>query len=396
MQRKRLDSWKSIAEYLQRSTRTAQRWHAAHGLPIHHLPGEKGAAFAYADEIDAWLPTVSRLQPATSGTSAAATSRANQLLATANQLWQIRSERNIHSISKLYREAIDEDPGNVDAFIGLANTLIFACIHGMLAGAVGYPRAQEALHRISGAEPLNLDARCCAAWLDLVWKRKWERARAAFEHVLLEEPRNTSALFGKAMLCIAEGRLVEALDLSWEAWGLNTLVEPLSAMLCWIPYLEGKYHKALQQISDVRVSGAYGATYAAIEALALIQTDSLRPHLERFEALTYDYPNDRTLDGVLGYVYAKSGDGERAHTTIQQLRSDPKNTAYAAALVWIGLNRHEEALHSLKACYASGSRWSFGFRADPMLKPLTRNAQFAALLERAGPRRANPASGNGG
>lgn len=50
-----LDSWKEIATYIRRDTRTAMRW-AAHGMPVHHVPGSpRGRVFAYAAEIDAWL-----------------------------------------------------------------------------------------------------------------------------------------------------------------------------------------------------------------------------------------------------------------------------------------------------------------------------------------------------
>jgi hypothetical protein len=55
MAKLRLDSWKSIAEYLERSARTVQRWHAYLGLPVHHFDGRKGSVFAYAEEIDRWL-----------------------------------------------------------------------------------------------------------------------------------------------------------------------------------------------------------------------------------------------------------------------------------------------------------------------------------------------------
>ena len=54
-QRRRLDSWKEIAEYLGRDVRTATRWEAQ-GLPLHRVPGGKGTSvFAYTDEIDAWM-----------------------------------------------------------------------------------------------------------------------------------------------------------------------------------------------------------------------------------------------------------------------------------------------------------------------------------------------------
>jgi hypothetical protein len=51
----RLDSWKSIAAYLNRDIRTVRRWEAL-GLPIRRVAGGRGrSVFAYASEIDAWL-----------------------------------------------------------------------------------------------------------------------------------------------------------------------------------------------------------------------------------------------------------------------------------------------------------------------------------------------------
>ena len=53
---KRLDSWKSIAEYLERDVRSVQRWEKERGLPVHRVPGERGGTvFAYPEELDSWL-----------------------------------------------------------------------------------------------------------------------------------------------------------------------------------------------------------------------------------------------------------------------------------------------------------------------------------------------------
>lgn len=54
--KRRLDSWKEIAEYLGRDVRTVIRWEKEKELPIRRVPGGKRAGvFAYADEIDAWM-----------------------------------------------------------------------------------------------------------------------------------------------------------------------------------------------------------------------------------------------------------------------------------------------------------------------------------------------------
>jgi Tol biopolymer transport system component len=51
----RLDSWKEIAAYLNRTERTVSRWEKR-GLPVYRVPGgQNQAVFAYKPEIDAWL-----------------------------------------------------------------------------------------------------------------------------------------------------------------------------------------------------------------------------------------------------------------------------------------------------------------------------------------------------
>ena len=51
----RLDSWKEIANYLQRSVRTVIRWEREESLPVHrHLHGKRGTIYANSSEIDAW------------------------------------------------------------------------------------------------------------------------------------------------------------------------------------------------------------------------------------------------------------------------------------------------------------------------------------------------------
>lgn len=51
----RLDSWKEIAAYLKRGSRTVQRWEREASLPIHRLQHEKlGSVYAYRSELDAW------------------------------------------------------------------------------------------------------------------------------------------------------------------------------------------------------------------------------------------------------------------------------------------------------------------------------------------------------
>ncbi len=54
--KERLDSWKEIAAYLNRGTRTVQRWEREEGFPVHRLRHDKlGSVYAYKPEVDAWF-----------------------------------------------------------------------------------------------------------------------------------------------------------------------------------------------------------------------------------------------------------------------------------------------------------------------------------------------------
>jgi len=53
--KERLNSWKEIAAYLDRTPRTVQRWEAEEDLPVHRLHHDRqSSVYALEDEIDAW------------------------------------------------------------------------------------------------------------------------------------------------------------------------------------------------------------------------------------------------------------------------------------------------------------------------------------------------------
>ena len=59
---RRLESWKEIGAYLNRSVTTVQRWEQEEGLPVHRLLHAKsGSVYAFTHELDAWYRTLDQL-----------------------------------------------------------------------------------------------------------------------------------------------------------------------------------------------------------------------------------------------------------------------------------------------------------------------------------------------
>ena len=60
---RRLDSWKEIAAFFQRDTRTVRRWEQTRDLPVHRVPGHRGYVFAYVEELNVWLRSAAAKAP---------------------------------------------------------------------------------------------------------------------------------------------------------------------------------------------------------------------------------------------------------------------------------------------------------------------------------------------
>lgn len=84
----RLDSWKEIAAYLGRDTRTAQRWERREGLPVHrHVHDTNATVYAFKSEIDAWR---TRLAPERAETATPVTVSSGAVSRVANQRSKLR------------------------------------------------------------------------------------------------------------------------------------------------------------------------------------------------------------------------------------------------------------------------------------------------------------------
>jgi phage terminase Nu1 subunit (DNA packaging protein) len=388
--KKRLDSWKTIAEFLGRSLRTVQRWHNLNGLPVHHFGGQKGSVFAYEEEIDAWLASLAegavteRILGEENREEAKRTSR--ELSASADSMWEMRSVKNIRTISHLYHSAIDHDSTNVAALIGLANASIFGSMNEVMDAAIAVPIARGALRKLMPLKYDLLDSKCPSAWIDLLFDRELRRARAGFEEVLRRQPASSFARVGLAMSSLASGDVDDAIKDAWEAWQLDPLVASLRGTLCWCVYLSGDFGRLFDIVGQLAGLDDDGISTGAIEALGLAQ--DLPKNIPRLELVAQVQPDHDILQGILGYSYGVLGEQDLAREKFELLLLKTgygKTTnCYARAIAALGTGDERQAISWLVAAYSQGSIWSLGFGLDPILRSLTGNLEFQKLLSSIG------------
>jgi hypothetical protein len=60
LSRQILNGWKEISDHIERGVRTAQRWEALLGMPVHRPAlKDRSAVVAFSDELDHWISRLS-------------------------------------------------------------------------------------------------------------------------------------------------------------------------------------------------------------------------------------------------------------------------------------------------------------------------------------------------
>lgn len=411
----RIDSWKSIAQYLGRSSRTLQRWHRAYGLPVHRLGGDSSSVFAYADELDAWLSShraapmgtlieMSRTQAApaltlqessfrqqgreTGHVSVSNQDRAAELVACGYRLWADLSSANGKMMAQVFRRAIDHHPENAEAYAGLSHALVAQGIMSNLRIPEAYISARGVLNRALNLDAASQEVRAADAWLKMLLEKDWLGAHSELEALVRHPSPSPRALLGMALLYIAEASLQESSQLLQKLAEEHTLNSCAAAWLCWSSYLQREFRNALDLVEDARCGGHAGPILDAVEALASLHCEPFALSQSRIQALATDAACPTLLRGILGYGYALHGDRQQAEEmleTISQVR-DGRRVAdhpYAIALPLTALGRSQNAVLWLEQSFRKGSLWSFAFACDPALQSLSDEPAYRQFLVKA-------------
>jgi hypothetical protein len=108
--RRILNGWKQISNHLDRGVRTAQRWEALLGMPVHRPAlKDRSAVVAFSDELESWLSRTSTdvRNECVATDDQARNDQARNDQATNVDEWNERLLRALDNMSTLVRQSCD-------------------------------------------------------------------------------------------------------------------------------------------------------------------------------------------------------------------------------------------------------------------------------------------------
>jgi Flp pilus assembly protein TadD len=211
-------------------------------------------------------------------------------------------------------------------------------------------------------------------------------AEAEFKRAVAINPGNASVHMWYGWFLGLMGRFDESLGELNRAREVDPLSAPNINAIGVVLYWSGQTDRAIAQFEDVLELHPNYPVAIAFLAEAYVQKGDLASAVATIEKLASDAMDPQALS-VLGYVYARSGDREKAVQVLDTFK-DLSGQGYSPAInyahIYAGLGDHEKAFKWLANACDKRVTWVPFMRVDPKFDVLRSERRFDEMLGRAG------------
>src|SRR5438093_6497072 len=257
-----------------------------------------------------------------------------------------------------FQQALAHDSNYALAYAGIADAYQRLTASTYLRPREGMAKARAAALKALALDPTLADAH--ASMGDQLCVYEWDASAAEreFRRAIELNPSLANAHYFYANCLVAHGRLAEALAEARRAHELDPLNPDVATGLPWALYVARRYDEASaeqQKSLDLEPGSAHAHMLPALPLAGKGSYAEALAEARKMAALAGDAPN---FAGIFGYVAGRAGERAEAQRILTALeRRPPGNTAFAIALVHLGLGNNEQALRSLQAAYEERAEW---------------------------------------
>jgi eukaryotic-like serine/threonine-protein kinase len=299
--------------------------------------------------------------------------------------WNQRSSEGMTQAVELFREATRRDSAYAPAYAGLADAYLSQFDYGLLSW-----EESTALARAAATKAIELDPGLAAAHTSLahihLHEWEWSAAEAGFRKAIELDPSYVVAHHWYALCLTALGRVKEAVDRMELAHGIDPLSARINADLGMAYLAAGEYEKAVVQETRTLDLAPGSGTPKWIRGMALEQLGRYQEATIDMESALEDDPEDASVLGSLGHLFAVSGRQEDARQLLEKLlaRSNADDVTFFVALVYAGMGEKDESLTWLERAVEARSGSVRYLKMEPRLASLRGEPRYRQLMERVG------------
>jgi len=301
--------------------------------------------------------------------------------------WNKRGEADLRRAADEFSHAIDVDPTYAAAYAGLADAYSQMGYLGTLPFREAFPKAKAAANRALELDADRAEPHASLGYIHLYYDWDFEGAEREFKRAIALDPNTVTAPHYYSILLTATLRPEEARQQIDAAHALDPFSPLVSTDMGFERYYERRYADATASLQDA-ITKYQGAP---LPHFWLARTYQAQGHfdeaLAEFQRGGPALTNSPALYAGLGHLYGISGRRPEALKVLETMNAmSPQRfvTAYASALVYLGLGDRNQTLQSLQRAYDERAVWMVWLLKDPRWDTMRGDAQFEAIVDRVG------------
>ena len=303
-------------------------------------------------------------------------------------LWNRRTGPDFETAKIYFEKAIALDPNYAPAYAGLADTYQFIANDNRLLRADYYTKAKQLIRRALELDPNVAEAHAAAGLLAMNYDWDWQTAEREFKRAVNLNPNYATAHHWYATFLQLQGRFDEALREIELARRLDPLSGIINADVGQALIFAGHFSEAGEKLKEtMKLDPTFtkGHLWLAINHILNARYDDATAELKILERED-SQDVGTSWQGYLGMIYGLTGRREEAEKIVSVLQkryqADPTSDHISLMLVYIGLDRKDEAFAELEGEYRWRSTAMTTLKTNPVYNRLRADPRFLDLMQR--------------
>jgi TolB-like protein/Tfp pilus assembly protein PilF len=236
-----------------------------------------------------------------------------------------------------FQAAIEKDPNFAAAYAGMANVFASLGIMNLAPPPEMWPKAKAAIQKALSLDEDLAEAHAVAAALAFWFEWDWDAAGRSFDRVLSLNPGDAMSHGMRGWYCLNRGRFDEAVGEIKKALELDPLMPLFYAWSVGLHWSVGRpdeaiveFAKALELDPNNGLAYFHGGAAYFIKAL----WNKAEETLERGKKL---FAPPGWMEGMLGFMSLRKGDGEKAARILEVMIENKKTIKHTSSvcIAWL-------------------------------------------------------------
>ena len=296
------------------------------------------------------------------------------------------SEQGFRNALELFQQSVAIDPGYARSHAGLAYALVMMGFYAFIPGPEVFPRAKAAAKKAIELDPSNAEAYAALSLHAMQAEHDFPLGIRLAEQAIRLDPNSGIAYHTLSIAQACVRKFEPAIIAIRKATEVDPLGPLFQAHVAWILNCAGQSEEAWGQLRSALE--LHPNDYYANRILMYVAKtpEQCRGAIEDVKRVVFPSRSGQTA-GVLGVLYARLGERDKALEIAAQLEgaaSSAPAAAYLLALIHCLLRNLEVAIDWLERAEQAGAGLLIILNCEPTLTPLRALPRFQALLKRLG------------